>query len=811
MTLSTSIPQGSLFFHSEWSPSELRILHPPEDLSAVDHAEKYFYVVKSSREGLFRRENNPPLIGVISASDKKGVFGNMRVMVVRKGVQTGGSLGLRIILSKRMDGSASSALFVMENERKVKRSFKQYFIESFKKHGRLKEQMSSNPDDTTNYSISMGSGFCLNAGWAGSQASVATDPCETVILDELDKYESDVNIEEAKDRITTYPETGLVILNSTPGEEDGPITREFDECDAIMDFHVECPECGQHQVMDWENFTWPGKGETLPGPAERKKLANRIIRNNLARYICNGCGVLWDDYDRNKAVRLGALQNFHGWKMREDIPNPASVGFSFPSWISPFKSLSHVVARKLKAEGDPKKMRMWHNQEAAQPYAEGQEAVNPDTLFARVEPYAAEVPMPVRILTAAVDTQKGRIEVEVKGWAPGEESFGIVHKVIQGSFLEQSVQDALDDFLLKTFRHESGETLTIKRAFIDSGGYYSSQVYAFCKAREGRGVYAIKGSSDPRADILDGKMVRRKDAIFQKIGVTSCKDILFNRLALDNPGPGYMHFSNTYDREYFNQFAAERVTKSKKKQHIYEQIPGKKNEAIDLNNYNLAALRHYNPDWETLRRTGIGAIDRSSLVYRHHERTKHQSDAITLMQNLPLIVCCDFNKTLLVWVLAQTDGKKVWCIDEVALRNATTMDMAMEVNRRYGQHRAGFIVYGSANGTVRGSGGKTEYAILAEMGFRRQVYKKTNPPLIDQVNAVNNMLEDLSGLSRLSYHPNCTMLRKDFEQAIWLEDRSEMDRTDLGRGNAAGALGNFINYEWPLKAAMPNPGRRFYK
>lgn len=810
MQIENNTSQDSLFVHSEWFPSELRLLQPPEDLSTVDHAEKYFYVVKSSRPGLFRGENNPPLVGILNATDKKGLFRNMNLMAIRKGVQTGGSLALRIMLSKRMDGSASNALFVMENERKVRRTFRQFFLESFKKHGRLSSQMSYNPDDTTNYSIVMQSGFCLNAGWAGSQASLASDPCETVILDELDKYESAMNIEEAKDRITTYPETGLVVLNSTPGEEGGPISRAISKCDTVMDFYHECPECGKLQIMEWENFTWPGKGEPITDPEARRKLASRVIRNRLARYVCDGCGVLWDDYDRDKAAHLGTRHNWFGWKMRDDIPNPVSVGWQYPSWVF-FKSLSKVVERYLNAEGDPGDTRAWFNQEKAEPYIAGQEAVNPDTLFARREAYAAEVPVSVLLLTASVDVQNERVEVDVKGWAPGEESWGIVHKVIQGAFIDQAVQDALDDFLLKTFKHESGESLSIKRAFIDTGGRYTSQVYRFCKEREGRGIYAVKGSSDPRADILDGKMVRRKDAVFQKIGVTSCKDILFNRLALTDYGAGYMHFSNAYDREYFNQFASERVGKSKSGHRLYEQVPGKKNEAIDLNNYNLAALRHYNPDWETLRRTGIGTVDRSSLVYKHHDRPKHLEDAISIMQNLPLVVCCDFNKTLLVWVLAQTDGKKVWCVDEIALRNATTMDMGMEVLRHYGSHKAGFIIYGSATGTMRSPGGKTEYAILREMGFGRQAVKQTNPPLIDRVNAVNNMLEDLSGQTRLSYHSKCVMLRKDFEQAIWLDDKSEMDRTDLGRGNATDALGFYINYEWPLKIAKPNPGRRFYK
>lgn len=219
----------------------------------------------------------------------------------------------------------------------------------------------------------------------------------------------------------------------------------------------------------------------------------------------------------------------------------------------------------------------------------------------------------------------------------------------------------------------------------------------------------------------------------------------------------------------------------------------------------------YNPDWEELRRRGLGGMDRARLVYKHHSRDKHQDDTIVINSTLPIIICCDFGKNPLTWALCQTDKRKVWVIDVLAERNATTMDLAVKVLREYGNHRSGFLVYGSAVGTVRSTAGKSEYAILRDMGFARQVIKQTNPPDIDRINAINNMLEDLSGQVRLTYHPRAIALRKDFEQCIWLEDMSDVDRTDFGRGNAADALGYFINYEWPMRAIAPNPSRRFYK
>ena len=148
---------------------------------------------------------------------------------------------------------------------------------------------------------------------------------------------------------------------------------ELDNCDTVMEYHVECPDCGEVQVMTYEHFWWPDKEEaTKRNSVELRRHANTIIRESSARYVCSGCGVLWDDYARDKAVRLGLNHYFHGWKMREDIDLPVSIGFHFPSWLSPFKSLSTIVGRRLKAEAatHPVKLRAWYNQEAAEPYIE---------------------------------------------------------------------------------------------------------------------------------------------------------------------------------------------------------------------------------------------------------------------------------------------------------------------------------------------------------------------------------------------------------------------------------------------------------
>jgi hypothetical protein len=55
------------------------------------------------------------------------------------------------------------------------------------------------------------------------------------------------------------------------------------------------------------------------------------------------------------------------------------------------------------------------------------------------------------------------------------------------------------------------------------------------------------------------------------------------------------------------------------------------------------------------------------------------------------------------------------------------------------------------------------------------------------------------------------MLRKDLETVEWREGGAAIDKSGKERTHASDALGYFIEYEFPLRAARRDPGKRFYK
>ena len=87
------------------------------------------------------------------------------------------------------------------------------------------------------------------------------------------------------------------------------------------------------------------------------------------------------------------------------------------------------------------------------------------------------------------------------------------------------------------------------------------------------------------------------------IGSFAAKLLLFGRLQVQTPGPGYCHFSRAYGDAFFEQLEAERLTARLvrgREVAQFEQV-SKRNEAIDVRQYAIAALYVLGPPSRILR------------------------------------------------------------------------------------------------------------------------------------------------------------------------------------------------------------------
>ena len=160
------------------------------------------------------------------------------------------------------------------------------------------------------------------------------------------------------------------------------------------------------------------------------------------------------------------------------------------------------------------------------------------------------------------------------------------------------VWSMLDAFLQKTWQNEYGVVMTIDYVLIDQG-YLLDEVQNFCKPRRHRNIRPCRGMSTPAHELVGrAKKNMRMKVPYFPIGTNRAKDIIFANADLEGPQPGYMHWNKRFDAAYFKQlFVSERVVKILPGGiRVYDKISdNSRNEALDLNVYNLAAFELARP------------------------------------------------------------------------------------------------------------------------------------------------------------------------------------------------------------------------
>lgn len=448
-------------------------------------------------------------------------------------------------------------------------------------------------------------GYLVIVG-ANSPASLASRPIKVLLADEIDRYPASAGTEGdplslAEKRQTTFWDKKQVFVSTPTLEQTSRIKVEF-EHSTQEEFEIPCPSCGHYQPMVWANLKFDPENPKNP------------------QYVCERCGVADSETHWKKQMIRGE------WVAK--CPGEAARGFHLTTLCSSFCSWDEVVEKFLKAKeqlnaGDPELMKTWVNTELGETWTEQGETVEEADLYGRREAYKADVPDDVVVLTAGVDTQDDRFEVEVVGWGAGKESWGIRYQKIYGDLLKDTVWKDLDEFLNRTWYKADGTQMKIIATCMDSGGHFPDEVLRFCKDRWHRRIFAIKGRGGTDVPYLKNptKNNRVKAPLFT-IGVDTGKGILYQRLKVKMPGPNYCHFPQGeaagYDYNYFRGLTAEKMVVRYRKGRavIAWELKGdyKRNEPLDLRNYATAALEITNPVLEsspvaaegqrTVRRTG---------------------------------------------------------------------------------------------------------------------------------------------------------------------------------------------------------------
>lgn len=419
---------------------------------------------------------------------------------------------------------------------------------------------------------------------ANSPSSLASRPIKVLLADEIDRYPKSAGTEGdpldlAKKRQTTFWDYKTVMVSTPTIKGDSRIEDAY-LLSTQEEWNVPCPECGAYQPFLWENVKF-----------DKDDLDKGI------GYVCRECGCVSNEYRWKEQGKYG--------KYVAANPGAESRGFHLNTLASTFVGWKEIVTKFIEAKialdhGNPEQMKVWVNTELGETWEERGIQLEDIELFNRREIYAAEVPDDVLYLTAGVDVQDDRFEVEVVGWGEGTESWGVRYQKIFGDMLSDQVWDDLDNFLLRTWHKADGTAYPLLATCIDSGGHHTDEVYRFAKERLNRRIFAIKGMGGAGVPFIrnPSKNNRVRADLFI-LGVDAGKTTIYQRLEVKTPGPNYCHFPSNeeagYTEEYFKGLTAEKKVVRFVKGHLkeYWEIKDKehkRNEPLDLRNYATAAL-----------------------------------------------------------------------------------------------------------------------------------------------------------------------------------------------------------------------------
>lgn len=452
----------------------------------------------------------------------------------------------------------------------------------------------------------------LEKGFAGGYLTIvggnspnelASKPIRILLLDEVDRYPATAGKEGdpvalAEKRTANFYNRKIVRL-STPGLKQTSKIYKLYLSSTQEVWNVPCPQCGEYQPLEFERLDF----DTL-------------------EMSCIHCGCLSSEIEWKKAQSRG--------KFISSNPDASMFhrGFYLNSMASPWVKWREIVDKYLASKDDDYELMVWYNTYLGLPFeASVDENLDWEYLYKnRPIKYEAEIPDKVLFLTCGVDVQDDRLELEVVGFGPEKEKYGIIYKVLFGDPGASRVWELLDSFLKTKFKFKNGDELEIACTFIDTGGHHTEEVYDFVYEREFRNIFGIKGIGGSGKTVINStKKTNRKkgrDITLISLGVNALKDMTYSSLRREKGEKGCCYYPNKiecgYGEKYFQSVTGEiKTTKVVRGVTTIEWQKIRPNEALDIRNYATAAMIFLNPNFENLKNMSREKLFKIS----HHIKT----------------------------------------------------------------------------------------------------------------------------------------------------------------------------------------------
>ncbi len=439
-------------------------------------------------------------------------------------------------------------------------------------------------------------------GWANSPSQMASRARGIAVSDEEDRMEANKEgdpILQLRKRMATFKRRKHLRVSSPGLRRTSRIAKAHEQSDQFARL-LPCPDCGHMQTLRFEQVKYI-RASSEPGD----------YRLSDCWYECECCTHQIREADKFAMDRAGE------WRLIQRGGDGKTAGLQLSSLYSTLGyTWAEIAMEYLQCEGNSEKLRVFANTVLALPWDEEAEGIELSEVAKHAEPYPAEAPMGVLLVTIGADVQKDRVEATRWGWGV-RTSWVLEHRVFHGDPVQPDVWRDFDAWRRREVEHESGLTIPTAATFIDSGdGNRTQAVYEYTRKRVRERVFACKGSSQHGAPLVNrGSKVGRYKTWLFSVGTSTAKDTIYSRLGIaDAERPGYIHFPDTLDSEYFAQLTAEKLVTHRTRggEESRWEPQRKRNEALDCAVYNHAAREFLKADMPRLQQAMDARIARLS-------------------------------------------------------------------------------------------------------------------------------------------------------------------------------------------------------
>jgi phage terminase large subunit GpA-like protein len=585
---------------------------PPEKVDAVEYARKNVVVPDGPRSGdtwddsLTPYLREPLLLSMVE--------GGQNEMAFRKSAQTGFTMWLLCSVAHSIAQDPCRMMIVQPTTNALaefNREKLSVMVQQSSGLKRLVREQASRSGEGSTALAKRFPGGSLKLAIANSAADLRSSTIRKAFLDEIDEYPDDLDgqgdpfamIEARQESFLMSGDWFRAYISTPTVKGSSKIEEKFEAGDQRY-WHMPCPGCGDRFKFVFDRKYFKFNDEFPHDP----------------HYATPCCGTIIDSHEKVSLMKKGE------WVAEKPRPG-AYPSYHFDALTSPFVPWEKIAERFTACNGDPQKLKAFYNLTLGLAFDMKGDAPDHVRLMERAkgEHYKRGVIPPQGIvLTMTADVQMKGIWYLVKAYAPDRRSFRI-----EAGYIEGATDDPhagafvqLEELRQRAWPDSFGRTRTVDAFGVDTG-YRAHVVYTWARGKAG--VFCLKGLDgwsrpplgQPTAQDINwnGKRIRNGIMLWG-VGTWSLKGTFYANLrkegraaGKDDDPPGYCHFADWLDEEYFKQITAEYLGTEKFKGRSRQKwIPrvGAENHLLDCEVYGdaladyLGVSRMTPEEWQRL-------------------------------------------------------------------------------------------------------------------------------------------------------------------------------------------------------------------